>query len=211
MSHPPDYADASPQLYKIFSREQSTFGHALTHEYEDAASVRLVLELLQSRRLDGEDMTSWPPLLDLGRALVLAKKFGVMAVYKVLVNCIQAKLQWQNWGRQAFDVFQLAGRLGDDILARYAVEAMQRQSDVNLSEAIWSEEAVSSNEHLPSMLWCPGTWTADEFDSLPRAYIYSLCRATLPSAIPLNDSAKCFGTQPTSDRFAHYLRGYRSE
>jgi hypothetical protein len=181
-------------------------GYRCINEYEDARSLRFVFELIETRkRLDVQDMASWPPLSELGRALRLAKRLESWAVYKLLVGYIQSKLIFQNWGRQSFDVFRLAGQVGDDVLARVAVDAMERQSNSNLALTDWSEDEIRDGSHLGSMLWCPGTWTADEFDAIPPAYVYALSRATVASTVPYEDKTKAFGSYALSESFGDYL------
>jgi hypothetical protein len=203
----------SPYLFQVFSTSDAPEQgyYRLLHDFEDARSLRLVLELLETRRLDAEDVAAWPPLAELGRALRLAKRLEAWAVYKLLAGCVQSKLLWQNWGRQALDVLRLAGQAGDDILARFAVEAMQRQSDSNLAATSWSPTEATDAQHLPAMLWYPGTWTPDEFDDMPRAYVYALLRAAVPAAVGYEDKANVFGQRSLGEAFAHILAIYRRE
>jgi len=201
----------SPYLYQVFGLlTNPEYGFRLVNSYEDARSLRLVFDLISGRSLAG-DMASWPPLTELGNALRLAKRLEVWAVYALLAGYIQNKLLFQNWGRQSFDVFRLAGAVGDDKLARFAVDAMQRQSDANLAATSWSEDEVRDGSHLPSMLWCPGTWTPEEFDAIPPAYTYALARATVAAAVPYEDKTKAFGSYALAENFAHFLSVYRSE
>lgn len=190
----------------------TTVGLTLTKAYENATTLRLVFSVLDDLRLDGVAVELWPTIQEMGDSLKFAQAYEFNAAYKVLLSFLKDKVRFTNWGRQALDVLHLAAELNDDLLATFAVRAMERQSDQHLINTYWSEEDIKSGRSLPSMLWHPGTWTAEDFVRLPPSYQWALLRSTLPRSMQRDQcGAKAFGTFYCSDQFARFLAQYRGE
>lgn len=145
----------------------------LDNEFETAVQVRLLLDLLRDRRVDGDAPETRPTVDDFLCTLRLTHKYEYGTVYKIIVGFLESTLVDSRCTTDtAFRILYGAAGLDDGILARYAVDVLA-QAALHAPHTYSTSREKSACEHEDFKYYI-NKWTAEEFDRMPKAYIYAL-------------------------------------
>lgn len=166
--------------------------HLLDEEFETHTSISLILDLLRDRRIDGEEPFERPTSADFFEALRFAHKYEYGTVYKILVGFIEGCLVDSTYRpHEAFNALCLAAMVDDTVLARHAVERLEKQAAT--CSRSYSTHYVDTPDEEPLLKYYLGAWTPHDFNHMPKAYVYAMSK--LP---PAKSRSSQNGVKPSS-------------